>query len=109
MTRSLGPLIIALAMLASTSGLAQNQDEAGGTPSSDTSAPVTIEPNAPLQSTDQGPLPAGDEAGTTTASNWQIEPSNVAVGAAVLGAAVCIAVCNNGQSSTSTTTTTAPK
>ena len=115
MTRRWGPLLVAIAMLASTSALAQ--DEAGGTApggvTNGNAAPPTAEPavapNAPVQATEQGPLPAGDQAGTFTASNWQVDPVYAAVGAAAIGGAICFAVCNSGHSSTGSTTTTTHK
>jgi len=102
--------------------VATDQSDAGGTvtpnaplqpvpgngPPDGADEPTT--PNAPVQATpDEGPVPPGTDAGTTTASQWMADPVvDVAVGAVVLGAAVCLAACG-GHSNTTSTTTTTPK
>jgi hypothetical protein len=79
----------------------------GDGPPSTASEPTT--PNAPVQAQDEGPVPAGTEAGTPTAAAWLGEPVVIgAVGAAVAVGAVCLAACGGG-SHTSSTTTTTPK
>lgn len=118
-----------LAMVLSTTAFAQDQAGSASPANSDETltpnAPLpqsspapspanpneTLTPNAPAPATpDQGPVPAGGAAGTETASAWM--PSTgviVAVGAAAVGAAVCLAVCGGSGSHTSSTTTTTPK
>jgi hypothetical protein len=120
MLRNLGSIVVALAMLASSPALAQ--DEAGPTSGGATSggatsggvttgaaAPETLTPNAPVQSVDQGPVPAGGPAGTAAASAWTPGPVTLAIGAAVIGGAVCLAVCGGSSNHSTTTTTRSPK
>lgn len=107
MTRIWISAVLAAAVLTATSGLAQDNSGGATTSGGVTSEPaVPTAPNAPLQATDQGPLPPGEAAGTTTASNWLTDPVTLGIGAVVIGAAVCLAVCDTGQSTSSTTKTT---
>ncbi|HEX4158185.1 MAG TPA: hypothetical protein VHY79_06895 [Rhizomicrobium sp.] len=111
-----------LAMAFSTSAFAQDTTGSGGAASATAApaqSPATFDqataPNAPTQPTDpaqagtDGPLPAGDEAGTPVAAAWTPSVAEIAAaGAVAVGAAICIATCG-GSSNTSTTTTTSPK
>jgi hypothetical protein len=103
----------ALAMLFSTSVFAQ--DASGGASTSggaasggaSSSSDAVLTPNAPIQAAPgESPVPAGGPAGVTTASGWSPGPVLIAAGVAAIGAAVCLAVCGGGQSTTSTTKTT---
>ncbi len=102
-----------MALVFSTSAFAQ--DEAGsvsGSPATTPSAPDVTVPNAPVQSNDQspGPVPAGDEAGTSAAASFVPDTAEIAVaGAVAVGAAICIATCGGSGGNTTTTTTTSPK
>lgn len=105
-------VIAGVAMVISTSAIAQ--DEAGSVSGSSatTTAPDVTAPNAPLQSSDQnqGPVPSGDEAGTPAAAGFVPNTAEIAVaGAVAVGAAICIATCGGSGGNTTTTTTTSPK
>jgi hypothetical protein len=127
MARKWESVILAVTLLASVPAYAQDDSNAAasGGATSGTAAPATPAdqtapgaeqtsgagtpaPNAPIQA--EGPLPAGDEAGTQTAAHWSPGPATIAVGAAVVAGAICLAVCGgSGHGSTSSTTTTTPK
>lgn len=106
-----------LAMVFSTCAFAQDEAGSSGANSATASAaqvPATYDeatsPNAPTQQTDEGPVSAGDTAGTPAAIAWTPTVPELAVaGAVAVGAAICIASCGGSGSNTTTTTTTSPK
>jgi len=125
MSRKWIAAVASLAMVISTSAFAQG-DAAGAAPPStygqavtpnapmpppDTNNSGSPSPNAPVQSSDEGPVAPGDVAGTPAAASWTPSVAEIAVaGAVAVGAAICIAACGgSGNNTTTTTKTTSPK
>ncbi len=101
MERKCASLVLFLAITVSTSVLAQQVV----VPPTEPAAPAASQPVPP----DNGPLPAGDEAGSERAAGTvTISPifKYSLIGAGVAGM-LCVVVC--GRNSSTTTTTTSPK
>ncbi|MGH6878150.1 MAG: hypothetical protein ACREHV_12370 [Rhizomicrobium sp.] len=110
-----GPAVAQSDPLGAGSGTATSSsaapDPGQTTPTDRSPAGEPMTPNAPPHAApNKGPRPAGNEAGTTVASRWSPSPTTIAaIGAAAIGAVVCLAICGGGGGNTTTTTTTAPK
>ena len=67
---------------ASAAAPAQTPDAAGAVTDGAAQTPDATAPNAPLHSADEGPVPAGNEAGTVAASGWMPSTGVIAVAGA---------------------------